>query len=219
MHRLMEEFEFGDDDLIKRTEQYSRFKGGVGEIMKLLRIIEILLVLVSLTWATTRLPFAVRISGEYLRRLLNVVVSHLFIFLLSNVIVLILFFKSRHLFSHTSEAQVDFFIEDGGAGETEEIVYQDKETILEETTSSRSVVVKVHRRSQSENYLGREDGDEGTGCVKELRRWETERRRRVEEEEVDEMSNEEFQRAIEAFIAKHKSSSINKKAIVPVATT
>lgn len=203
-------------DFDKNSSNFPAGFSGVGQILKkLLRIAEILMVLLLLTWTAARLPFAVRISGEYLRRLVNIVVSHLFIFLLSNAIVLVLFCKSRslfhlhHGFQDYRQTQIDFcqdFIANAAyfAGEScrrgQEIVYQDKRTILEVT----KVRARSHRRSQSVNSR-RESG----ACGRRLRRSETEIRRRVGEEAapekaevVDQLSNEEFQRAIEAFIAK-----------------
>ncbi|XP_057786758.1 uncharacterized protein LOC131004154 [Salvia miltiorrhiza] len=185
---MMEGFDFEGNTM--KAEQSSSFPvkfSGVGEMKKLFRIAEIFIVLCLLTWTSSRLPLAVRISGEYLRRLVNIVVSHLFVFFLSNAIVLILFCKSRTLFLHHA-FQPDFchdFI--GNAAGEEEIVYQDKHTILQ--------VTKV-RRSQSANFRR----ESGGACGRQLRRSETELRRRVEV--VDQLSNEEFQRAIEAFIAK-----------------
>ncbi|KAH6833807.1 hypothetical protein C2S53_009816 [Perilla frutescens var. hirtella] len=210
-------FDFDDNTMkSEKTNSFTARFSVLGEIKKLFRITEIFIVLLVLTWASTRLPSAVRICGEYLRRLVSIVVSHLFVFLLSNVIVLVLFFKSRtlflqHDFQDSSEIHVDFcqeyLITSGGgaahfAGESfrqpEDIVYQDKQTILEVTK------VRV-RRSQSAEIFRREKED----CGKQLRRSETERQRGVEEaaaaaeaEMVEELSNEEFQRAIEAFIAK-----------------
>ncbi|KAK6125673.1 hypothetical protein DH2020_015562 [Rehmannia glutinosa] len=205
----MEVFDVDNNVIQAKKSSLNSKISSLGEIKKLFRVVEIFLVLVSVTWASSRLPFAVKISGEYFRQLLNVVVSHLFVFLLSNVIVVTLFFKSRHLFPqqefrNTGE-NMDFcqqlIIENiDGAGESstqaEDVVYQDKQTILEVTK------VKVHRRSQSENGMSLEEDDRD--CGKRLRRSETERRRRVEEEVemVDELSNEEFQRAIDEFIAK-----------------
>ncbi|KAL0448315.1 UNVERIFIED_CONTAM: hypothetical protein Slati_1387900 [Sesamum latifolium] len=206
------------------------------EIKKLLRIMEIFLLLVFLTWASARLPFAVRISAEYLRQLVKVVVSPLFIFLLSNVILLTLFFKSpgdlifppQTAFQSITESHMEYFcpefIKDGGGSSppaAEEIVtFQDKQTVLEVTK------VNVHRRSQSTSEmmstnLEQDCNNSCSSCGKQLRRSETERRRRVEEvateraEVVDELSNEEFQRAIEAFIAKQiKFHEEEKLAIV-----
>ncbi|EYU31189.1 hypothetical protein MIMGU_mgv1a021308mg [Erythranthe guttata] len=232
----MEGFDYYNDNNVKKEEKYAGLiggGGGVGEIKKLLRVVEICLVLVSVTWAASRLPFAVRISGEYFRWLVNVVVSHLFVFLLGNAIILILFFKSRHLFLQQdsniiTQSQIAVFCHefidnsDAGAGDDagmsrpeEIVVYQDKQTILE--------VVRVHRRSQSSENLRVSDAG---GCEKQLRRSETEKQRKVVVEEtaaaeenvevVDELSNEEFQRAIDAFIAKQiKFRQQEKLAIVP----
>ncbi|XP_042018974.1 uncharacterized protein LOC121766796 [Salvia splendens] len=203
----MEAFNF--DGNSGKSNSFPAMFCGVGQIKKLFRIAEILTVLILLTWTSCRLPFAVRISGEYLRWLVNIVVSHLFVFFLSNAIVLILFYKSRSLFLHHGfhdhrEIQVDFcqdFITSGAyfAG-SEEIVYEDKQTIFEVTRG------RAHRRSRSANFRREKSGG---NCEKQLRRSETELRRRVEEkkeaaaaEVVDELSNEDFQRAIEAFIAK-----------------
>ncbi|KAL7144205.1 hypothetical protein ABFS83_08G243600 [Erythranthe nasuta] len=226
---IMEGFDYYNDNNVKKEEKYAGLigGGGVGEIKKLLRVIEICLVVVSVTWASSRLPFAVRISGEYFRWVVNVVVSHLFVFLLGNAIILILFFKSRHLFLQqdsniiTQSQMAVFcheFIEnsDAGAGAgasmsmpEQIVVYQDKQTILE--------VVRVHRRSQSSENLRVSDAG---GCEKQLRRSETEKQRKETAAEnvevVDEMSNEEFQRAIDAFIAKQiKFRQQEKLAIVP----
>ncbi|KAL2236312.1 uncharacterized protein LOC105165865 [Sesamum indicum] len=204
------------------------------EIKKLLRIMEIFLLLVFLTWASARLPFALRISAEYLRQLARVVVSPLFIFLLSNVIVLTLFFKSpgdlifppQTTSQNVTESHMEYFcpefIKDAGRSSppaAEDIVmFQDKQTVFEVTK------VKVHRRSQSSETMSTSKQDYNnpcSSCGKQLRRSETERRLRVEEvaaeraEVVDELSNEEFQRAIEAFIAKQiKFHEEEKLAIV-----
>lgn len=231
----MEGFDFDDNVMMaERSSSMLRFCG-LREIKKLFRIMEIFLVLLFLTWASNRLPFAVRISGEYFRQIVNIVHSHLFIFFLGNVIVLILFFKSRNLFlqhdfQNISETHMEFcqeFIKNSyghthfaaeSSPQPEEIVYQDKQTILEVTR------VKVHRRSQSENFRRKKVLEEDKNCGsrgKQLRRSETERQRRVEEvaaknaEMVDELSNEEFHRAIEAFIAKQiKFHQEEKLAIV-----
>ncbi|KAG8383360.1 hypothetical protein BUALT_Bualt04G0004400 [Buddleja alternifolia] len=193
------------------------------EIKKLFRVTEIFLILIFLTWSSTHLPVAVKVSGEYFRQLANIVVSHLFVFLLSNVIVLTLIFNSRHFFPHQSfqnlgeidvEELCGEFIEfscEAPSQRSEEIVYEEKRTVIEVTSE-----VKVHRRSQSES-LRREKMmslEEDSG--KQLRRSETEKRRKVVDDGgetvVDELSNEEFQRAIEAFITKqikfHKQEKI-----------
>ncbi|PIN15769.1 hypothetical protein CDL12_11578 [Handroanthus impetiginosus] len=192
----------------------------------LLRIIEMLLVLLLLKWAATRLPAAVRVSGEYFRQIVSVVISHLFVFLLSNVIVLTLFFNSRNLFQNylNGTHHVDFcqeFIKTSDGlcptqyaiqSSSEEIihhVYQDKQTIFEVT----KVKVGSQTSSDIQKSLDQDYIEDRNYCC----------RQRVEEvssaaedvEMVDELSNEEFQRVIEAFIAKQvKFHQQEKLAIV-----
>ncbi|KAL6583468.1 hypothetical protein OROMI_005546 [Orobanche minor] len=211
----MEVFDFDHENVIRAEK--STINGLRENIKKLFRVVEISLVLISLTWASNRLPLAARVSADFLRQILNFVVGHLFVFLLGNVIVLTLFLKSprRHQQDFQDTVGADFCREfmdstDGGAhlaGEhtPEEIVYQDKQTILE--VAAR---VKIHRRSQSDDTCStarrssekksspEEDfgDDEGGG---RLRRPE---RPRGAVDVVDELSNEEFQKTIEAFIAK-----------------
>ncbi|KAK3005168.1 hypothetical protein RJ639_015639 [Escallonia herrerae] len=210
------------------------------DIAKLFRLAELCFLLVLLSWTSARLPFAVRISGEYFRYLISVVVSPLFIFLLGNVIVLILLAKSGELTVDSSASnndEADLYEELMRAGENgmstgpdgsppvpepEEIVYQDKQMICEvnlntsvTTTATKNcdeiscddtIVAdnaKAYRRSQSENL-------KKPPCEK-LRRSETDICRKVSDsgerppeaaEMVDHLSNEEFKRTIEAFIAK-----------------
>ncbi|KAL6552249.1 hypothetical protein OROGR_008403 [Orobanche gracilis] len=219
----MEVFDFDHENVIRAEK--SKINGFRVKIKKLFRVVEISLVIISLTWASNRLPFAVRVSVDFLRQILNVVVCHFFVFLLGNVIVLTLFLKSprqhQQDFQDTDEANFCRGFMDSAddlahlAGEfpprppPEEIVYQDKQTILE--VAAR---VKIHRRSQSEydtcsaamissekKSSPEEDcgDDEGGG---RLRRPEAAERPRGEVDVVDELSNEEFQKTIEAFIAK-----------------
>ncbi|KAA8531907.1 hypothetical protein F0562_006376 [Nyssa sinensis] len=214
------------------------------DIAKLFRLVEVCLVIVFLSWTSTRLPFAVRISGEYFGKLIAVIASPAFIFVISNVIVITLLAKSGQLsgqtptvnnveadlyekFIRNGENRADFRLEiSPPAPEPEDIVYQDKEIICEvstittskhesnESTTAADAISesKDYRRSQSEN-LKRQRSDKSCGT---LRRSETGKCLKVlsfgqisAEKSclVDKLSNEEFQRKIEAFIAKQISSS------------
>ncbi|KAI3785303.1 hypothetical protein L1987_44419 [Smallanthus sonchifolius] len=222
--------------------QYRRFR----KIAKLFRLVELFLAVVLLSWISTRLPFVIRIFGEYFRQLLSIIVSPLFIFLVGNVIVLTLVVKSGQLtgnFSVLDIAGSDLYEEIVNnvsedvppVLEPDEIVYQDKKIISEVNTKPISgycceeneikvsdsvpdLDLKTYRRSQSENLIKRE-------CVVELRRSETEIGRRkvdtpVEEKTVgnvvDELSNEEFQRRIEGFIARQVRFHLEEKlSVVP----
>lgn len=215
-------------------------------IANLFRLVEIFLVVVLLSWISSRLPFLVKISSDYFRRLIALILSPLFIFLITNAIVITLLAKSGRIFRRAptglNNAETDFYeefinISQTGPGnpppvpEPEPIVYDDKEIISElisvapkgneeiEIAAVRASEFKIFERSKSEKLMKR--SLEKT-CGK-LRRSETEICRKVADSGedpasvVEELSNEEFQRTIEEFIAKqvkfHKQEIL---AIVPV---
>ncbi|KAB1214550.1 hypothetical protein CJ030_MR5G013407 [Morella rubra] len=202
-------------------------------IAKLFRYLELCLALVLVSWTFTRIPFAVKISGEYFRQLSGFVASPIFVFMLCNVIIATLIVKSGRFSSQkptgpNSETELyEEFIKNSGEGtktqyETDPpaqapdvIMYHDKQTICEENGHSGEVKGKLdsdsdtdaesdtdlvhpkaYRRTRSEK-LHREKY-EG-----KLQRSETEKCRKGENPyPEDELSNEEFQRTIEEFIAK-----------------
>lgn len=208
--------------------RYHRFR----KIAELFRIIELLLAVILFSWITTRLPLVIRVASDYLRQLISVVVSPLFIFLIGNLIVLTLVLKSGQITDNISQiSEIDItgtdFYEESAINnvavhpviEPEEIVYEDKritsEVIKPITTDENHEIkvkldpeldVKVYRRSKSESLMTNE-ADKGYG---KLKRSETEVGRRVVENNnpvtekviVDELSNEEFKRRIEGFIAR-----------------
>ncbi|KAK8674078.1 hypothetical protein V6N13_112376 [Hibiscus sabdariffa] len=192
------------------------------------RFLELLLALLFLAWTFERVPFLVKISGEFILKLGGVVASPLFVFLVSNVIIVTLIAKSG-IFSSVGSADSKIYEEITKIAENrsrsesqEEIVYQDKEIISEPNTNTLKCEEmepecesesdsdaemdnpRVYRRSKSEKLPMRKTEEQVT---KELRRSETEKHRKIENinEELfpeDELSNEEFQRTIEDFIAK-----------------
>ncbi|KAL8231077.1 hypothetical protein R6Q57_000855 [Mikania cordata] len=215
--------------------QYRRFRN----LAKLFRLVELFSAVILLSWISNRLPFVVRISGEYFRQLLSVIVSPLFIFLVGNVIVLTLVVKSGQLtgnFSVVDVAGTELYEEIVNnvsedvppVLEQEEIVYQDKQIISEVNTITKAVEIiqattkplndsvpdldlKTYRRSHSENLTKSECIMMPDKLYGKLKRSETEIGRPkvetpVEEKTavnvVDELSNEEFQRRIEGFIAR-----------------
>lgn len=111
-------------------------------------------------------------------------------------------------FMNRSETNVNSRLETSPVPEPERIVYQDKSNLsgLENTeTIDAAFSEKVLRRSQSEKMKVVCSEKKG----RKLRRSETERCQKlvrsgdkISPEVVDELSNEEFQRTIEAFIAK-----------------
>ncbi|CAJ1942511.1 unnamed protein product [Sphenostylis stenocarpa] len=179
-----------------------------------LRILELCLVLVLLSWLLTRLPFAFALSAQFLRRLLAFAASPLFVFALSNAIIAALLAQSRRLSAPRSAA--DALYHDFLNTRTPVTVphappplapsepeFHDKQVITE-TVQDRpcSDPAVKYRRSKSENWKG---DTVKTPRRRNLRRSETEKRLDNPPENLypqDKLSNEEFQRAIEAFIAK-----------------
>lgn len=205
-------------------------------ISKTIRIFELCIVFLILSWTLTRLPLAVSISAEYLRKL---AANPLFIFAVSNAIIAALFAQSGRFSDENSE-------DHSGAGKlyrelmncriavsdrdiqppsstvdppsatvdlppvTAEVTCQDKEVISETVPApvipDREIGVcsdfANYRRTQSEKWKG-EAGK--MKQRKQLRRSETEKLLETSKENLypqDKLSNEEFQRTIDAFIAK-----------------
>ncbi|MBA0860088.1 hypothetical protein Goshw_013953 [Gossypium schwendimanii] len=201
--------------------KYNRLRS----IAKVFRIFEVLSALLFLAWTAERVPFAVKISGEFVLKLGGIIASPFFVFLICNVIIITLIAKSgifsavRNADSKVCEEIIKTADTHSKSVSQEEIVYQDKEIISEVNTSTRECEdmepepepesdsdfeadnPRVYRRSKSEK-LEREK------VKKELRRSESEKKCRKFENmdeklfPEDDLSNEEFQRAIEDFIAK-----------------
>ncbi|XP_057529606.1 uncharacterized protein LOC130808164 [Amaranthus tricolor] len=202
-------------------------------LAKYLRFVELCILVCFLSWLLTHLPFAVKISGEYFRKLLSLILCPISIFLLGNAIIVTLLAKSGSFSSESSSAidnvvaeLIDDFrsenLEEFTALLKEEIVFQDKEIISEENLTvpnkievvdeiffpedSTMEVKTSYRRTQSEKIRRKctmEDDKKG-----KLRRSDTETFRKTMVEDKDSsmaedgMNDEEFNRAIEAFIAK-----------------
>lgn len=221
--------------------RYRRFR----KIANLFRLIELFLAVVLLTWISSRLPFVIGVFCNYFRLILSVIVSPLFIFVIGNVIVLTLVIKSGlGNPSAVSETGADLYEEILNnvtedvppVLEPEQIVYQDKQIVSEVNTKSKpkpkpncnenfkvnsvsDLDLKVYRRSQSDNLMKREcvlKPDEVSG---KLKRSETEiNRRKSDDDVVDELSNEEFNRKIEGFIARQVRFHKEEKLAIVVPT-
>ncbi|KAK4361501.1 hypothetical protein RND71_020453 [Anisodus tanguticus] len=146
-------------------------------VAKVFRFVEFCFVLFLLLWIFTSLPFVVRISGEYFRQIVGVVLSPVFIFILCNFIVLTLLFNTGHLSGDDSSTfrndslleNVEFSTDFNAEKEDREIiVYEDKQMIFEENTVKNqeffgnNALMKpklVPRRTQSEK-LNKENVEE-----------------------------------------------------------
>ncbi|XP_010545931.1 PREDICTED: uncharacterized protein LOC104818171 [Tarenaya hassleriana] len=194
--------------------------------------VSVALFFLSWTFTRLPFAGAVQISGEFIRSLACVVLSPLFMFLLGNSIVIALLAKSSDPSSADFyEAFVRSGEHCAGPSHEnqtgDEIVYDDKQAIATEietnshsnsksharedrassdTDDLASDHRKIYRRSKSDIPVKQSTEKVAKGS---LRRSETEKCRRIEEVEGDDgiypedkLSNEEFQKTIEEFIAK-----------------
>lgn len=214
----------------KALRRYNRFR----TIGRFFRAAEVCVALLFVCWTFTRLPFAVRISGEFLRRLAGVISTPLFVFLLGNVIVVVLFAKSSDQTTGAAAAagnaeteiyqafvrSVENRSKPSDKDLAEEIVYDEKQVIVTDSNSNSDLIADeniphveieidsdepkvVYRRSKSDVVSAKQSPD--MAIKRSLQRSETEKCKGIEDKNnypEDNLSNEEFQKTIEAFIAK-----------------
>ncbi|KAB1207304.1 hypothetical protein CJ030_MR7G011625 [Morella rubra] len=188
------------------------------KIANLCRVIEVCLFLVLVSRLSMQLPLAVKNSGGYFRDLTVVFVSPRFVFVIGNAIVITLFVKSGQFRARDPTARstsaYDLYEELIKNSEKNQKVHPDHDETWNPVKPSNSdgCVVKDYRRSQSYSQNPNSVVCEKPRSV--LRRLETEKclerslfRERSEENSSypeDELSNEEFQRKVEAFIARQQ---------------
>lgn len=143
------DFDIVNAEKTSAVNKFNRFR----TIAKLFRLFEFCVAFVLFMWSCTRIPFVVKISREYFRQLISVIVSPLFVFVLCNAIIISLLAKSGLFFGHDinnfvtnienelyeeltenstsidctrSKSEIDDIL-----CETEEVNYQDKKIISE----------------------------------------------------------------------------------------
>ncbi|XP_061346469.1 uncharacterized protein LOC133292114 [Gastrolobium bilobum] len=217
----MDAFDFSNEKSEKGSamRRYNLFTG----IAKKLRILELCLALFLLSWILTRLPFALRVSADYLRKISPFLGSPLFVFAICNAIIAALIAQSG-LFTAAGDGD----IKDYGSSTSEapspvavaeKVEYQDRLTCTDNDSGAvkDSDLRKVYRRSQSEKLKG--NGADGNKTAeRKLRRSETEKVRENLYPQ-DKLSNEEFKRTIEAFIAKQMRSLREESLAIVVHTS
>ncbi|ESW03803.1 hypothetical protein PHAVU_011G043200 [Phaseolus vulgaris] len=173
-------------------------------VASLLRIIEVCAVLVLVSRFSMQLPVAVRNSGEYFRDLSLFMNSPRFVFLIGNIIIIALFAQ---------------FSAQGNNVVQEPNLYQE---LIQNTTKNQETVVAEYSRKKQRMKTGEAKISLEKGyrrCEREkrrgvMRRCESESekgRKKIEGVAVEEvarpedgMSNEEFRRTVEAFIAREQ---------------
>lgn len=177
------------------------------KIANLFRVIEVCVVLLLISRLSMQLPLAVKNSGGYFRNLTVVLASPGFVFFVGNAIVITLFAKSGR-----KTPGFDLCEEIIKNTEKNQKVHPDETTwYLHKHTTYEESTVKDYRRTQSYSQSSTNRVCEKSRRV--LRHQQTEICRNSSRscEELakssypeDEMSNEEFKRKVEAFIARQQ---------------
>ncbi|KAI3989227.1 hypothetical protein MKX01_033263 [Papaver californicum] len=141
--------DFVDNVKMEKTNAMKRYDQ-LQKIGNLFRIFEICVVLVLVSWFSTRLPNVIQILEKYFREFCIILVSPRFVFFLGNAIILTLFIKSGKISSNdesTVNSGGDHIYEEfiKKSNETnqkiqkninfspkEDIVFEDKQTVYEE---------------------------------------------------------------------------------------
>lgn len=203
------------------------------KIANMFRLVEVFVVLFLVSRFSLQLPHAVKKSGGYFRDLSVVLVSPRFVFVVGNIIVIVLFAKSGQFSGHFSGRDSDKNSFSGTDDLYEEFV-KNSEKINQKVVSrdmveyqlnkqstsgvgahrkrsSTSWEIKNYARSNSENLERQKKSNGG----RQLRRSETEKfgeNNTKSSGEIsakslhpeDAMSNEEFRKKVEAFIARQQ---------------
>nr|XP_033509550.1 uncharacterized protein LOC117274393 [Nicotiana tomentosiformis] len=186
-------------------------KSNILRYKTLFHFIELFIFLVIISRFFTQLPLAFKLCIEYFKGLFITLISPIFIFVLGNAIVIILFLLKC---CHSSTKEHGSTINDHKIlrpylwDYTEFIVvFNDpKIELCKECmciSSGREVERKIYR-SQSENLTRKLSYVEERPNNRVLRQSATVACRRYSEKPVAEMSSEEFRHTVEAFIARQQ---------------
>nr|GLL47395.1 uncharacterized protein LOC109162076 [Ipomoea trifida] len=143
-----------------------------------------------------------KVSADYLRELSVIIVTPRFVFVLGNAIVIILVLKSGNSLDKDNNGSASTDDNNVEHGRNHENVY--KEPRIRVSGPENKI-----RRSQSSENMGRVHRLKEGGAGKELRRQATfacRKRDVAASPATNEMSNEEFRRRVEAFIARQQRS-------------
>ncbi|GFP96538.1 hypothetical protein PHJA_001797900 [Phtheirospermum japonicum] len=201
----MDSFPF-HDIRVEKANVTSRYRQ-LQRITTLIRLVEVFVFMIVVSRFSSQFALTLKGSGEYFKGITLTLISPRFVFLLGNAIIIVLFLKSGRFSAKSGEKTVDFYDE-----YAEKCRKTKSHQNLEEKKGSGAEGRKIVR-CRSEN-LERERRQEDEcrrdlrRSVTELRQESTDCRRRLAAEKCsyaeDEMSNEEFRRTVEAFIARQQ---------------
>ncbi|KAL7593402.1 uncharacterized protein LOC111919058 [Lactuca sativa] len=198
----------------EKTNAMFRFRR-FQSLTNLFRFMEMFVFFVLASKLSCQLPFAIRVSVEHFRGVSFAFFSPRFVFVIGNVIILILLFKSKVTENGDLNGNIDVY--DEYVKRCEKNVVNPGNILTVATTEIVPSEEKKICRSQSEKLMIVNRKDNQTH--RELRRSVTERNMSkkidrggcvtvVEEKScaADELSGEEFRRTVEAFIARQQQS-------------
>ncbi|KAK4424129.1 hypothetical protein Salat_1606300 [Sesamum alatum] len=212
----MESFNFHDIK-VEKANAISRYRR-IQRITTLFRFVELFVFLIVVSRFSTQFALSLRLSGEYFRRISVALISPRFVFLVGNAIVIALFLKSGRFSGGDREKAADFYEEYvEKCRKNQQACSKEEEKKAFDAHKSHGVrhAEKTMHRSNSENL---ERSAQANGRRRELRRSMTEDCRKIHDPEPkaaaaaagscsyaeDEMSNDEFRRTVEAFIARQQ---------------
>lgn len=206
----METLHFNGVFKVEKPKKKKKVRDNVFHLRKvanLFRLIELCVLLILLLRFTLHLPVAVKSSGEYFRDLKFTLSSPSFVFILGNVIVVTLFATSDRF----SDRKVDFY--DEFVQKSERVISGNPSVCRTEVTTKceeKKVIFEEkaapYRRSQSEKRICHVSR---VKVEKELKRSKTEDFEKAALSiegpfPEDSLSNDEFRKTIEAFIARQQ---------------
>ncbi|KAL8540224.1 hypothetical protein ACS0TY_001704 [Phlomoides rotata] len=196
----MDSFNF-HDIRVEKANAISRYQR-IQRITTLFRFIELLLFLIIVSRISVdQYVSRFNLLGEYIRGISVALISPQFVFLIGNAIVIVLFLKSRRFSATEGEKTTDLYEE-----YVEKCQMNHERKALDAYQFAVCNGNKKMHRSNSEKL---ERIKHGVERRRELTRSKTERCRKNPDCEnklaaTDEMSSEEFRRAVEAFIARQQ---------------
>ncbi|KAJ7978347.1 tRNA-methyltransferase non-catalytic subunit trm6MTase subunit [Quillaja saponaria] len=196
-------------------------------IANLFRFIEVFVVLFLVSRLSIKFPFTIKNSSEYFR---DFSVSPSFIFVIGNVIVITLFAQSGQFSAQDSDTNkagssnlYHEFIQNSVKNQVidpnENRIKNSEKQRIETVDTKTCLELKEYKRSQTEN-LTRVHSDKPRRV---LRKSETEKCRKIIPSEKkftetsypeDCMSNDEFQKTVEAFIARQQRFQREEESFV-----
>ncbi|KAL2346110.1 hypothetical protein Fmac_000110 [Flemingia macrophylla] len=195
----------------KKTTKPQKHHRHLRKIASLLRYAEVCVVLVLVSKLSVNLPTTLKNSSEYFRNFMG---SPRFVFFLGNVIIITLFAQSGQFLHHSSEKgtpEPDLYLEFlHNSTINMDHVDNRKPKASDGVKGHDDEVVKDYRRCESE-IVKRERSE------KVLKRCETEKEGVANNSKSsypeDGMSNDEFRRKVEAFIARQQKLRAKEQTV------